>query len=231
MNPCSIKGAGVEPSDERALPTIEQVYELAAAVQPQFRVLLLLAAFGGLRRGELLALTRRDVDLLNRTVSVRVQRQETKGGGHLVSARRPTPGGGPLRSRPGSGPSSKPTSSVGWRPNPMRRCRWCARRSRTRRRVAADWTRARRSLGLEGVRLHDLRHVAGTIAAATGASTKELTHRLGHASAPAALRYQHATEKRDEAIANGIDQILRAAQPDVDEQSNVLGFRDGAIDA
>ena len=56
-------------------------------------------------------------------------------------------------------------------------------------------------------------------------------HRLGHASARAALRYQHATEKRDEAIANGIDQILRAAQPDVDEQSNVLGFRDGAIDA
>lgn len=38
-------------------------------------------------------------------------------------------------------------------------------------------------------------------------------------------------EKRDEAIANGIDQILRAAQPDEDEQSNVLGFRDGAIDA
>ena len=49
---------------------------------------------------------------------------------------------------------------------------------------------------------------------AVGASIKELMHRLGHASARAALLYQHATEKRDEAIAHGIDEILRAANRD-----------------
>lgn len=76
VNPFSIKGAGVEPADERPLPTLTQVHELAATVQPQLRALVLLAAFGGLRRGELLALTRRDVDLLHRTVTVRLQRQE-----------------------------------------------------------------------------------------------------------------------------------------------------------
>lgn len=38
-----------------------------------------------------------------------------------------------------------------------------------------------------------LRHLAGTLAASTGAGTKELMHRLGHASPQAALRYQHAT--------------------------------------
>jgi hypothetical protein len=69
------------------------------------------------------------------------------------------------------------------------------------------------------------------MAAATGASTKELMHRLGHASARAALRYQHATEKRDEAIAEGIDQILRAAKSDEDGGSNLFDFRDTATDA
>jgi integrase len=88
---------------------------------------------------------------------------------------------------------------------PLRICVW-----------QREWTRARQSLGLEHVRLHDLRHVAGTIAASTGASTKELMHRLGHASPRAALRYQHATAARDEAIADGIDRLMEAATKDGD---------------
>ena len=69
---------------------------------------------------------------------------------------------------------------------------------------------------------------APALAAATGASTKELMHRLGHASPRAALRYQHATEKRDEAIADGIDRILETPQNDEGQSSNVLGFRRGS---
>lgn len=61
------------------------------------------------------------------------------------------------------------------------------------------------------------------MAAATGAGTKELMHRLGHASPRAALRYQHATAKRDEVIADGIDRLLEAARDDPD--STVLPFR------
>ena len=91
------------------------------------------------------------------------------------------------------------------------------------RRVGLDPCRA---LGLNGVRLHDLRDVAGTIAAATGASIKELMHRLGHASARAALLYQHATEKRDEAIADGNDEILRAPNRDESNDRHVLRFGD-----
>ena len=37
-----------------------------------------------------------------------------------------------------------------------------------------DRDRARRVVGLPGLHLHDLRHVAGTLAAATGAGTKEI---------------------------------------------------------
>ena len=48
-----------------------------------------------------------------------------------------------------------------------------------------------------------------TLAAATGASTKELMRRAGHASPAAALRYQHATEDRDKAIADAFDEMFR----------------------
>ncbi|MDA8281704.1 MAG: integrase, partial [Actinomycetota bacterium] len=39
---------------------------------------------------------------------------------------------------------------------------------------------------------------------ATGASTRELIARMGHASPDAAIRYQHATEDRDRAIADAL---------------------------
>jgi len=226
-NPCAIKGAGVEPEDERPLPTLEDVYELAATVKPQFRALVLLAAFGGMRRGELLALARRDIDLLHRTVTVRLQRQESKGGGHLVGPPKTDAGRRTLVLPAGLipeleahldawvGPEPDAPLFAGARGGPVRLVVW-----------QRDWTRARRALGLEGVRLHDLRHVAGTMAAATGASTKELMHRLGHASPRAALRYQHATAKRDEAIADGIDRIIDASKDKGHSGSNVLRFRD-----
>lgn len=63
--------------------------------------------------------------------------------------------------------------------------------------------------GTEGLRFHDLRHTGNTMAATTGASTKELMPHMGHASPRAALIYQHATRDRDEAIANGLDAMIR----------------------
>ena len=43
--------------------------------------------------------------------------------------------------------------------------------------------------------------------------------RLGHASSDAALRYQHATTRRDEAIARSLSELARrdVAEPDVGE--------------
>ena len=59
---------------------------------------------------------------------------------------------------------------------------------------------ARRNLGLPNLHFHDLRHVVNTLTAASGASTRELMHRMGHVSPAAELRYQHATRDRDAAI-------------------------------
>jgi integrase len=56
-----------------------------------------------------------------------------------------------------------------------------------------------------GFRFHDLRHTGNTLAASSGASTRELMHRMGPASTRAALIYQHATSERDQEIAAAID--------------------------
>ncbi|MDP9387221.1 MAG: site-specific integrase, partial [Actinomycetota bacterium] len=75
-NPCAIHGAGAERADERPLPTVDEVFALADAVRPRYRALVLLAAFSGLRRGELFGLRREHVDLDRGTVTVALQRQQ-----------------------------------------------------------------------------------------------------------------------------------------------------------
>ena len=71
--------------------------------------------------------------------------------------------------------------------------------------------RAADAIGLPAVRPHELRHTGATLAAATGATTKELMRRLGHSSPAAALLYQHAADDRDADIARALDTLLGAA--------------------
>jgi len=73
------------------------------------------------------------------------------------------------------------------------------RRSNFNRRV---WQPACRKVGLVDFRFHDLRHTHNTLAAMTGASTRELMARVGHSSPRAALIYQHATSYRDRTLAD-----------------------------
>lgn len=212
-NPCTIKGGGVESAAERPIPDISRVYALADAVSPRNRTIVLLAAFCGLRKGEMFGLRRRDVDMLHRVIEIRAQRQELKSGEQIV---------GPPKSDAGRRTLAIPTEIVadlevhldewvgaspdamlfvGEKGGPVRAGVW-----------HREWVHARNSVGLPGVRLHDLRHVAGTLAAATGASTKEIMRRLGHATQDAALRYQHATDERDRKLADGIDRLIREAR-------------------
>jgi hypothetical protein len=50
-----------------------------------------------------------------------------------------------------------------------------------------------------------------TWAATTGPTVAELMNRLGHATPTFAMRYQHATFERDQAIASKLGALLRAA--------------------
>ncbi len=82
------------------------------------------------------------------------------------------------------------------------------RRSNFRRRW---WVSATKAAGVEGLRFHDLRHSAATMALAAGANTRELMERMGHASPAVALRYQHVMAGRDQAIAAALDELVEAA--------------------
>ena|ERR1019366_3187254 len=81
------------------------------------------------------------------------------------------------------------------------------RRSNFNRRV---WLPACAKSGLQGLRFHDLRHTGNTLAAATGASTKELMARMGHSSSRAALIYQHATLERDRVLADALSKLVES---------------------
>ena len=48
-----------------------------------------------------------------------------------------------------------------------------------------------------GLRVHDLRHTAGTLATAAGGSLREMMDRLGHSTTIAAVRYQHVMAGRE----------------------------------
>ena len=78
-NPCRLKGAGLERSPERPLPTGDEVWQLADAIEPRYRALVLTAAFVGLRWGELLGLRRADIDLSARLIHVSRQIIEVDG--------------------------------------------------------------------------------------------------------------------------------------------------------
>ncbi len=226
-NPCVLKGAGVERPAERPVASIEQVYALADAIEPQFRALVLLATFTGLRLGELIALRRQHVDLLHACVQVVEQIQELADGTRHV---------GPPKSEAGnrtvaiprillpeleahltrfSAPNADGLVFPGTRRQPLRRGT-----------LQAAWDRARRTVGLDGFHFHDLRHTGNTLAAAAGASTKELMARMGHASARAALIYQHAVRERDEAIAGLLSAAIEEAIAQTAQASHqgVLGI-------
>lgn len=231
-NPCRIRGAGQERRDERPLPTTELVLELAAAIEPPYRALVLLVGFASLRTGEVLGLRRLDVNLLHGTVSVVGQVQEVAFVGrirldpknaagkrtvaipkllsealdwHLANITPPEPEA-PVFVGPTGVPLPRHTLSTAWR-------------------AAKVATGAP-----EGLRLYDLRHHAATLTARMpGVTTKELMARIGHSSFRAALIYQHASEERDRAIATFLDdQIAAAVAPDPGRPPGVQSSSRGA---
>jgi integrase len=208
-NPCAINGAGIEKSAERPVATVEQVDELAAAIDRRYRALVYLATYATLRYGELFALRRRHIDLEQRTVTV-VEQVVRLADGTIVF--------GPPKTHAGRRVVSLPMSLV---PEIQRHLddyvpddpdAFVFRGPKGALPEGSNWNRMWRkltsSVGVEGLHFHDLRHTGNTLSASTGASTKELMARMGHASSRAALIYQHASRERDEAIAAGLDAIL-----------------------
>jgi integrase len=210
-NPAVIKGAGLERAAEMRHVSIPQLHALAEAVPGRYRALVLVAGYGGLRWGELVGLRRRRVDLAGARIHVVEQVAEVAGkfivsppktaagqrvvvlpavavtalAEHLEEYAAAEPEGLVFRSGRGTYLQRSNFSRLVWRP-------------------------AVQELGLDGLRFHDLRHTAATLAAAAGATTKELMERMGHTSSAVALRYQHVMTDRQAAIAAALDGLASA---------------------
>ena len=212
-NPCRIKGAAVERSSERQIPTVEQVLKLADAVPPRYRALVLVAAFAGLRRGECWGLARRHIDLAATPPTITVER-----------SRVPTDSQGFLFQPPKTVAGHRRISLPDLLTDELRRHLDLFVADQRDALVFTDertsdtptptvwrlaWDKARRGTNV-ACTLHDLRHVAGTLNAAAGATIKEAMARLGHSSPEAALRYQHAVAARDAEIAAGVNALIQS---------------------
>jgi integrase len=226
-NPCRIKSAGQEKSPERPVLTIRQVFDLADAIAPRYRALILLAVFGSLRWGELAALRRRHINLTSGTLRVELSVVELVDGS-LVT--------GPPKSEAGTRIVTLPAFLLpgiaahleqftprgddslvftGPKNAPLRRSNF----SRT-------WRDAIEAAGLTGVHFHDLRHTGNHIAAATGASLRELMGRMGHSTTRAALIYQHRTSERDRFIAAAMSEIVKTELGEADRPSGTQRARE-----
>lgn len=208
-NPCVLKGAGVEHYAERPILTVAQVRLLLEAIEPRYRGMVLLATWAGLRFGESAGLKRMDLDLGSGFVRIERQLQELKSG-ELIE--------GPPKTAAGRRVIAIPPHILADLEDHLDRYTrteseayvftspdgTALRRSNFNRRV---WQPACDAIGLVGFRFHDLRHTGNTLAASTGASTKELMARMGHSSSRAALIYQHASKDRDLEIAAALSKL------------------------
>lgn len=205
-NPCAVKGAAVERPAERPVASVAEVEALAAAMPEHLRITVLLAAWCQLRRAEVLGLRRKDVNLLKGTLSIEVTRTMTMAGNHVIKDPKTEAGRRTVAVPPNVLPTlSTHLSSKYVSPDPDAPVVVGTKRGPVTVGVlGAAWDKARKAVGRTDLRFHDLRHSGLTWSAATGATVAELMRRAGHASPQAALRYQHATEDRDRALADAL---------------------------
>lgn len=179
-------------------PTDEELETILATVTPKYRALVLIAAIGGLGWGEATPLraadltTERNYDGSVRAVRIAVARGMTRTKGELITGSTKTHAvvrevailgddaqiiaahsrdliGDALLFPAPDGQQHLSLSTF------HRHC-----------------GKARRAAGRSDMPLHALRHYAGTTYAQTGATVRETTARLGHASTAAAMCYQHS---------------------------------------
>lgn len=211
-NPCRIKGAAADRTNERRIPSLAEVDLLAAAIEPRYQAMVLLAAHAGLRKGECFGLARRHLNLSAQppTVSIERSRAETDSHGMIFQPPK-TMAGARTLALPESLVAALEQHLTSWVQSDAEALVFTASHSGdtpTKAVWRRAWDKARETSGVDST-FHDLRHVAGTLNAVAGATLKESMARLGHASPAAALRYQHAVTSRDAEVAGAVDALLR----------------------
>ncbi len=212
-NPCDGSRVAASPRAEMVFLTAEQVETLADAIDERYATLIHLAAYTGLRAGEICALRVGRVDLPKRRITIAESVTEVQGLGLHFSEpktyeRRSVTLPGFLAEKiathlngrpadPGAFVFTSPEGSTLNHKNFYRR----------------HFKPATVAAGLPpGPRFHDLRHTCAALCIALGAHPKAIQERLGHSSITVTLdRYGHLFPKLDETLTNRLDDLYRDA--------------------
>jgi integrase len=212
--------AGVKPPrverEEMRFLGHDDVATLIDVIDPRYRAMVLVAAYGGLRAGELVALRARHLDLLHQSLTVIEQAQRRAGGGFEVQAPKSAAGRravslprfvvDALADHVGTFSEPGPDGLVFPSPHGGH-----LRLENFRKRV---WEPAVRQAGLAPLRFHDLRHTCASLAIAAGADVKVLQRMLGHSSAALTLdRYGHLMPGQAQDVARRLDEMASRARP------------------
>jgi integrase len=182
---------------------------LANEIDPRFRTLVFLAAYGGLRFGELAGLRRRRVDLLRGRV-VMIETLVEANGRFILGepktqrSRRTVPLprvvvelDNHLQSYVGTTPDA--LVFTGEKGAPLRRAGF--------RRFY--WQPATQKAELEGLKVHELRHTFVALWVAAGVNPKEVSIRAGHSSVAFTFdRYGHLYEDAGDDVPDRLDALL-----------------------
>lgn len=211
-NPCQIPGAASAQHRERGTATPAEVAELAAHMPARYAAAVWLAAWSGLRYGELFALARKHVDTAARTV--RVERALINVPGQPVTfgqpktrksvrtVRIPATVAQLLADHLTEHVPADPDALVFALPDG---------RPVANVRVSAWFRKARAVIGRDDLTWHDLRHTGAMFAYRTGASVPAVQARLGHTTMRAALIYAHAADDSDAVLADALEEYAAAA--------------------
>jgi integrase len=210
-NPAHIRGAGNAKRVHKIKPaSLDELTALVDAMPERYRVMTLLAAWCGLRFGELTELRRSDIDLTSGVIRIRRGVVRTDGG-YIVGTPKSAAGIRDVAIPPHLIPAVK--DHLGAHVNGRAGLLFPAADGISHLAPSTLYKvfyAARAAAGRSDLRFHDLRHTGAVLAASTGATLAELMARLGHSTAGAALRYQHAAAGRDAEIAKRLSALATA---------------------
>lgn len=196
---------------EMAFLSADEVKLIAGVVPDQYKALVYVLAYGGLRWGEAAALRRKRVNVLRRRIEVSESLSDVDGQLHFGTTKT-------HQSRQVALPKSLNEQLRLHLEHHVRKDQAALvftspggeplRLPNFRRRV---WWLALDAAGIpRSVRIHDLRHTCASLLIAQGAHPKAIQQHLGHSSVSVTLdRYGHLFPDQQDQIADALDEVIR----------------------
>ena len=215
QNPCVIAGSmGKGYAAEMEIWTLEEFNTFIQVMEnkPLCYIAFMILFWTGLRVGEMLALTKEDIDLENRTIRVNKSLQRIHGYDIVTDPK--TPKSKRIISIPellsvklerhinGMGAIGRDARIV-----PV-----------TRNLLQKAFKRGIRKSGVKDIHIHCLRHSHTALIASLGATPVEAAERLGHENVQTTLNiYTHVMPGRQRAISDELDKLYKKSQEDEEE--------------